>query len=201
MKKIILSLSVLLSVFYAKAQDEVQEKQQEKTEVISLEFDLSVGVQIGLTFEEPIKSRWLPNLKSHGVLKILYSENSLESSAWVNDIKGTGFQGEFGTKTYLSTQDYKGFYYANYLLFGNLEFDDTARYFFGENRRFAGKYRYFSLFSPEIGWKFLLFNQNIALDLHAGVSWLIEFKGKGDVDNKSFDNWVPKLGIALGYRF
>jgi|GEM_PF-5100704 len=122
MKKTILSLSILLSVFYAKAQGEIQEKQQEKTEVISVEFGLSVGMQIGLTFEEPIKATWLPNAKSHGVFKILYTEGYLESSAWINDIKGTGFQGEFGTKTYLSTQDFKGFYYANYLLFGNIEF-------------------------------------------------------------------------------
>jgi len=142
--------------------------------------------------------------KTSDVLKIFLSGTPLDSSDWIDDITGGGVVIEWGGKTYFNNkQEYKGFYYANYVSYGNFKFDDTVYYIDQSkgNRRFVGRYRYLSLFAPEIGYKLLLFDNNLELNLHLGVAWLIEFKGKDDVDNKSFNNWVPRLGVNLGYRF
>ncbi len=98
---------------------------------------------------------------------------------------------------------HKGFYGASYITYGKIEFDEKnilENPISGENTEFYGTYRYFSLFTPEVGYKVLI-AKKIAVNLHVGTSWLIELKGKGDVDNKSFDNWVLNAGLAIGYNF
>jgi len=205
-----LCIGVFLAMFVAKAQETdtvkpVQQLEENVVKILSIEARADVGLQIGIVLETPKKKRPTVSdyFKTDSVLKFFYSEGYLESSSWINDITGKGFASEFGNKTYFNKHEYKGFYSAGYILGGNLEFDGTVRYVdkSKDNRRFVGRYRYFSLFAPEIGYKLLLFDNNLDLDFHLGVAWMIEIKGKGDVDNKSFDNWVPRLGVALGYRF
>jgi len=172
---------VFLAMFVAKAQeiDVTKSNQPKDKSILSIEAKADVGLQIGVVWEEPIVLKYSSNSKTHIVSKFFYSENYLESSSWINDITGKGFQGEFGSKSYFNDHEYKGFYSAGYLLFGNLEFDGTVRYVDSsiENRRFVGKYRYFSFFSPELGYKFLLFDNKLSLDLHIGTAWMIEHKG------------------------
>ena len=145
-----------------------------------------------------------PKLKQSQVFKVFYSTGTLESSSiWIKDVKGKGWGAEIGSKTYFNKNAFKGFYMANYITGGTIEFDKENIYdtsIFGGDGKFYGTYRYLSIFSPEIGYKFLIAN-TVAVNLHIGTSWLIEFKGKGDVDNKSFDNWVPRAWIAIGYNF
>jgi len=200
-----LCIGIFLAMFVAKAQETdtvkpAQQPEENKELILSIEARASVGLEIGIVGEESMASDYF---KKHLVFKVFYSKGYLQSSIWINDIPGEGWVGEFGIKTYFNKHEHKGFYSASYLLYGDLEFDDTVRYLdkFKDDRRFVGKYRYFSFFSPEIGYKFLLFDNRLNLDLYFGVAWMIELKGKGDVDNRSFNNWVPRLGVALGYRF
>ena len=41
----------------------------------------------------------------------------------------------------------------------------------------------------------------INFEASAGFMWKLEINGTEDVDNKSFDNLVPKFGLKLGYIF
>lgn len=203
MKKITL-LAMILFASFANAQEE----ENQKIDVLYLELSGSVGGNIGLTYEYTKKdggnSVLFPSLKESLIIKAFYSVTTLESNNInVKDVDGTGFGFELGSRTYFNKNSHKGFYYGNYLIFGNYEFDENNIYdtsVIGGDGKFYGTYRYFSFFSPEVGFKFLIAN-TIAVDLHLGTAWLIELKGKGDVDNKSFDNWVPRAGIAIGYSF
>lgn len=203
MKRITLLLSTLFAVCFANAQEE-----NPKIDALYLELSGSVGGNIGLTYEYTKKdggnSALFPSLKESLIIKAHYSVSTLESNnIYVKDVDGKGWGAEIGSRMYFNKNDYKGFYFGNYITGGTIEFDENNIYdtsVFGGDGKFYGTYRYISLFSPEIGFKFLIAN-TVAINLHVGTSWLIEFKGKGDVDNKSFDNWVPRAGIAIGYNF
>lgn len=204
MKKITLLAAVLFAGLFANAQEE----ENQRINVLSLELSGSVGGNIGLTYEYTMKDGGkgllFPEMKKSSIVKAYYSATTLESNnIYIKDVDGTGFGFELGSRTYFNKNAHKGFYYANYLVFGNYEFDEENIYDtseFGGDGKFYGKYRYFSFFNPEVGFKFLIAN-TIAIDLHIGAAWLIELKGKGDVDNKNFDNWVPRAGLAVGYSF
>jgi len=196
MNKIILSLSVVFSMFFANAQ-EINTIKPKSPVVLAAEVGSNVGAQFGLTleFESPFfKSLRDPNVvknKEHSVFKLAYKEALLDQNS-IRDIEGKGWSIQYGSKSYFNKHEHKGFYFANYTMYGSIKFDDKG---------FSGTYSYISIFTPELGYKFFLLDDKFTFDLHLGISWMIEFKGKGDVDNKSFDNWVPKLGLALGYRF
>lgn len=64
---------------------------------------------------------------------------------------------------------------------------------------FEGTYSYFSFFTPELGYKFML--GNFAIDPFLGFMWKIEVKAKGDMENSIIDNWTPRLGLKVGYTF
>ncbi len=203
MKRIALLLTTLFAVSFANAQEENKEM-----DVLYAELSGSVGGNIGLTYEYTKKdggsSILFPKLKESLVFKAHYSVTTLENSnPFIKDVDGKGWGVEIGSRTYFNKNDYKGFYFGNYITGGTIEFDEQNIYdtaVFGGDGKFYGTYRYLSFFSPEIGFKFLIAN-TVAINLHVGTSWLIELKGKGDVDNKSFDNWVPRAGIAIGYNF
>jgi len=205
MKKNILSLSILLFVFYAKAQEINNTFKPKSPVVFAAELGSNVGAHFGLTleFENPLfKSLRDPNVvrkKQHSVFKLAYKEALLDNNLFL-DIEGDGFSIQYGSKSYFNKHEYKGFYFADYIMYGSIKFDDTYYLPLFGSLKFNGTYSYFSFFSPEIGYKFFLLDDKFTFDLHLGVSWMIEIKGKGDVDNKHFDNWVPKFGFALGYR-
>jgi len=207
MKTIILFLSLLLSILYTKGQEINTTFNPKSPVVLAVETGTNVDVQFGLTleFENPLfKFLDDPNVvtnKQHSVFKLFLEGATLTNGT--NDIDGFGWSIQYGSKSYFNKEEYKGFYYANYLNYGRIEFDETIHLsgFLGGTTNFKGAYSYFSLFSPEIGYKFLLLDNRFTFDLHVGTAWMLEIKGKGDVDNRSFDNWVFKVGIALGYRF
>jgi len=202
MNKIILSLSVVFSMFFANAQ-EINIMKPKSPVVLAVEFGSNVGAQFGLTleFESPFfKSLRDANVvknKEHSVLKLFIEGATLTNGS--SDIDGNGWSIQYGSKSYFNNNEYKGFYFANYLNYGRIEFDKTI-YLIGSSFGYRGTYSYLSFFSPEIGWKFLLLDDRLTFDLHLGTAWMIEFKGKGDIDNRSFDNWVIRAGLALGYR-
>ncbi|RZJ65961.1 MAG: autotransporter domain-containing protein [Flavobacterium sp.] len=110
-----------------------------------------------------------------------------------DDLDGNGFVVEIGQRTYFMGKN-SGPYLGNYLSYGNIKFDED---FGGEN--FDGTYSYFSLFSPELGYKIKL--GNLAIDPFAGIMWKLEIKGKGFVDNRNVDEWTPRVGLKIGYQF
>ena len=65
----------------------------------------------------------------------------------------------------------------------------------GEN--FEGKYTFWSIFNPNIGYKIQL-TKNLSLDPSVGFNWKWDVRGKGDIDNRHFDNFVFKAGAKLG---
>ena len=97
------------------------------------------------------------------------------------DMDGQGFAIEIGKKSYYSKSDnLTGIYTANYLSYGNINFDENLS--LGE---FDGTYSYFSFFSPELGYKMNF--GGVTIDPFIGIMWKIEVKGKGDIDNRKVD--------------
>lgn len=105
-------------------------------------------------------------------------------------IKPKGWSGAIGSRSYFSkTKMGRGLFYANEIKYSTIKYKDS---------RFSGRYSYFSFFTPELGYKFMFGkNKKFGFEVFGGVEWAIEIKGKGDVDNKYFDNWKPKTGIGL----
>jgi hypothetical protein len=196
MKKIILSIC-LLSGILSLAQNE----EPKEVNVLYADFSFSVGGNTGLTYEYSKNNDQEPKLKKSSIFKVHYISSTLDLNN--KDIDGNGIGAEIGTKTYYNKNEHKGFYGASYITAGSIKFDEKNIFpnaATGASTDFDGTYTYLSLFSPELGYKLLIGNK-VAINLHMGTSWLIEFKGKGDVDNKSFDNWVLNGGFAIGYNF
>lgn len=111
-----------------------------------------------------------------------------------HEIKPEGWSGAIGSRTYFSkTKIGRGLFYANEIKYSTIKYKDS---------RFSGRYSYFSFFTPELGWKVMFGkSKSFGFEVSGGVDWAIEIKGKGDVDNKHFDNWKPKvaLGLSLGF--
>jgi|GEM_PF-439698 len=109
------------------------------------------------------------------------------------DIDGKGFVVELGPRTYFLGRN-SGPYLGNYVSYGRFTFDDD---FGGGND--DGTYSYISLFSPEAGFKAKL--GPVAIDPFIGIMWKIEIKGEGYIDNRNVDEWVPRIGLKIGYEF
>uniref|UniRef100_UPI004049EAAC hypothetical protein n=1 Tax=Flavobacterium sp. TaxID=239 RepID=UPI004049EAAC len=204
MKKILCPLLLLISAI-SFSQEETVPKTDTELNVVSLEFSAGVGANIGVVFESQnssVVNKEKKEKNQSNITKIYYSSVTLtSSSSFVNDIDGTGFGLEYGSRYYFGKKDFQGIYLSSYLIYGRYSFDEAnVSSFGGETIPFKGKYEYFSIFSPEIGYK-LLVSKNFVINLHVGAAWLIETKAQGDVDNQSFDNWAGKFGLALGYSF
>lgn len=201
-----LFLIFLLVGTYVNAQE--QKKDSTNVNVLSAEIAGAVGDNIGLTFEYGLsdKQKILSSskLKSSVIIKFYHTTATLESNnPEFSDVDGNGWGAELGSRTYFRKTNHRGFYYSNYLMSGKLKFEsnnfyDTSEY--GGDGKFYGEYQYLSFFSPELGFKFLI-SKRVAIDFHIGTAWLIEIKGKGDVDNRAFDNWIFKGGLSIGYNF
>lgn len=185
MKKIILLLS--LTSVSAFAQDIKKD-----VVTISANYNWSEPTQYGVSFEftKGMKSQerltsWILNA-SYGQLKL--DEKNFTTT-------GNGFVVDLGTRTYSKKGIREGLYVENFITHGEIKFDDTIN---GE--KFKGKYSYWSIFNPNIGYKIQL-TKNLSIDPSLGFNWKWEVRGQGDVDNKYFDNFVFKAGVKLGYTF
>lgn len=107
------------------------------------------------------------------------------------ETSGSGFVFDFGSRKYLKKDTTDGMYYANYLSYGHIYFDEDE---------FDGEYSYFSFFSPEYGYKWRLKN-NFVIEPFVNAMWKLEIKGKGMIDNKNVDEWAFRAGLRLGYQF
>ena len=107
------------------------------------------------------------------------------------EVVGTGFLLEFGKRNYWGKEKGQGVYMDNSLLHSQVKFSKDG---------FEGKYTYWSIINPELGYKVVI-AKKIVLEAGAGIIWKWEVNTKSDLDNKDFDNLVPKFTIKAGYRF
>lgn len=185
MKKIIYLLAFISMSAFA-------QEEQKGFVTVSANYNWSETTQYGLSFEftKGVKhderlTSWILNT-SYGELQV--NEKFLKTT-------GEGFVVELGTRTYKTKGVREGLYLENFITHGEIKFDDTIN---GE--KFEGKYSYWSIFNPNIGYKIQL-TKNLSLDPSLGFNWKWEVRGQGDVDNKYFDNFVFKAGVKLGYTF
>ena len=180
MNKFILLFGLLSAGAFA------QEKQKEVV-TLSANYSFSEPTQYGISAEFS-KSDY-----NHSViLNVGYGQLDLDEK----DLKATGqgFVVELGNRSYFG-KTREGFYLENFLTHGEVKFDENIA---GE--QFEGKYSYWSIINPNVGYKIQL-TKNLSLDPSVGFNWKWEVKGKGDIDNRYFDNFVFKAGVKLGYTF
>lgn len=185
MKKIVFLLVFMSASVFA---------QEDKKGVVtvSANYNWSEPTQYGLSLEftkgfkdNDRLTSWILNA-GYGQLKL--DEKNLKAT-------GEGFVVELGTRTYKTKGEREGLYVENFITHGQMNFNDNIN---GE--KYEGKYSYWSIFNPNIGFKVQL-TKNLSIDPSIGFNWKWEVRGQGDVDNKNFDNFVFKAGVKLGYTF
>ncbi len=185
MKKIFYALSLISCAAFA------QEKPKDMI-TLSANYTFSEPSQYGLSFEFNKGGSSDDHLKSW-ILNVGYGQLELDEKFLKTT--GEGFVVELGTRSYFKKGIREGFYAENFLTHGQIKFDDQIN---GE--KFEGKYSYWSIFNPNVGYKIQL-TKNLSIDPSVGFNWKWEVKGKNDIDNRYFDNFVFKAGVKLGYTF
>lgn len=185
MKRIIYLFALISTSAFA-------QEQQKDVVTVSANYNFSEPTQYGLSMEFA-KDTKLDERHSSWILNVGYGQLELDE----NNLKttGQGFVVELGTRNYFKKGVRQGFYGENFITHGQIKFDETIN---GQN--FEGKYSYWSIINPNVGYKIQL-TKNLSLDPSVGFNWKWEVKGKGDIDNQYFDNFVFKAGVKLGYTF
>ena len=185
MKKIIFILSLISTSAFA---------QDIKKDIvtISANYNWSEPTQYALSFEFSKGFKADDRLTSW-ILNTSYGQLQLDEKNF--DITGNGFVVDLGVRTYKNKGVREGLYIENFITHGQINFDKTIN-----QEQFKGKYSYWSIFNPNIGYKIQL-TKNLSIDPSLGFNWKWEVRGQGDVDNKYFDNFVFKAGVKLGYTF
>lgn len=131
---------------------------------------------------------------SSKIVNVAYGMMKYDVNAFgIDDIDGQGFVVELGQRTYFLGKN-SGPYLGNFLSYGRISYDDDIP-FLGDD----GTYSYFSFFSPEAGFKIKA--GPVAIDPFVGIMWKLEIKGQGYIDNKNVEEWVPRVGLKIGYEF
>jgi hypothetical protein len=187
MKKIMLSFVFAFVSVFAMAQEE-EKKESTNTSFLSVGLSLkgSTNPSIGV-FVKSNESLFSDKIQKNGFNG--YEFSYIQASPGSSSIIGDGSEVKLFFGKYFKKVATKGFYTGNSLSYTNIKFDEVF---------YEGKYRYFSFFDPTLGVDFIFFKK-LRGDVYFNYQWNIEIKGKGDVDNQSFDNWIPNLGFRLSY--
>ena len=168
------------------------QEQQKDVVTLAANYNFSEPTQYGLSMEfaKGVKAderltSWMLNV---GYGQLEYNNKYLKTT-------GQGFVVELGTRNYLKKGVREGFYGENSITHGQINFNETIN-----GQKFDGKYSYWSIINPNVGYKIQL-TKNLSIDPSVGFNWKWEVRGKGDVDNQYFDNFVFKAGVKLGYTF
>lgn len=169
---------------------------QETTETTDGNYNYMAGggnMGDGLGAYVLFENNWADDKNSTLYLKIASQAKYPNITIGGHEISPEGFSSALGYRSYFSkTKMYRGLFFANEWKYSRVKYKDS---------RFSGRYSYLSFFAPELGWKIMFGKRKkLGLEIAGGVEWAIEIKGKGDVDNKNFDNWKPKASIGLGYQ-
>ena len=178
MKKLLIVLLMLPIMLLAQV--------NEKKHTLSFTANFSEPDTYGIMYE---RNRSSKENKSSTLLFLAAGKLSLDSKT-IN-ATGTGFVFGSGNRQYFKENDRKGFYVDNYFTYGNINFNENF---------YSGTYQYISIVDIDLGYKIKL-AKYFSLEPQLGYVWKIEIKGKGDVDNKSFNNSVAKFGVKIGYNF
>lgn len=185
MKRIIYLLALISTSAFA-------QEQQKDVVTVSANYNFSeptqYGVSLEFTKEARVDERLTSRLFNVSYGQLEYDNKYLKST-------GEGFVIELGSRTYFKKGVREGFYGENFITHGQIKFDEMIN---GEN--FEGKYTFWSIFNPNIGYKIQL-TKNLSLDPSVGFNWKWEVRGKGGIDNRHFDNFVFKAGAKIGYTF
>lgn len=199
MKKLLLVLLFALPSFVF-SQEKEQAKEQAKDfeekvviKEISISFytNLSNPSSFGLSTEGKAKSKFIKNGLSSNVMYFNYASASLDDIGPEESIVGTGLEFGIGERNYFGKNKNTGWYAENFFTYGYVKFNEPF---------FSGKYSYFSPINTDFGYKAKIVKV-INFEVNGGFIWKWEIKGKGDVDNKMFDNLTPKIGLKIGYIF
>lgn len=188
----ILLLSLLFPVLLLAQEQDYQKAKIDKPMTFSAfgnySEPLMAGVSMEFVYAEYKKKRFtaLMTNVSAGMM-------TLESDV-VGDIEGTGIVVELGTRTYYQKGKAEGIYTESFLTYGNINFEEDTPL-----GTFDGRYAYWSLVNGNVGYKITL--GDFCIDPSIGFAWKWEVKGRGDIDNKEFNNLVWRAGLKLGYRF
>jgi len=190
MKKNILTAVLLLSGTVLFAQEGRKDDREGIT--ISANANVSEPSMLGVSIEwEKSKTRHGRN----GSLLLNIAATQLQYDNKVVDVTGNGFAFELGSRNYFKKGTFEGFYTQSFLTYSSTKFNERTPL-----GNFEGKYTYWSLINGDIGYKINI-GKHFSIDPSVGFNWKWEVKGKGDVDNKQFDNFVFRAGIKAGYRF
>jgi len=190
MNKSILSSILLLTSTVLFAQEGGDDNREGIT--ISVNANASEPAMFGVSMEwERSKMKYGRN--SSFLLNI--SATGLQYDNGVVDVTGNGFAFEIGSRNYFKKGSYAGFYTQSFLTYSSTSFNERT-----STGDFNGKYSYWSLINGDLGYKINI-GKHFSIDPSVGFNWKWEVKGKGDVDNKQFDNFVFRAGVKAGYRF
>jgi hypothetical protein len=193
MKRILLLLAVGITS-QGFAQEKVQEPAKEPAKVLEQKHTISVGFRasepdlLAVTLETKNINQTF-GFNSSNIFTAALGAVSVSNG--FETVTGSGFVIEIGSRTFLKKGSWSGFYTQSGLEGGSIKFSETI---------YSGTYKYFSFFNPDLGFKWQV-SKGFSIDPSFGCIWKIEWKGTGDVDNKIFTNFVPKLGLKLGYSF
>ena len=182
MKKIILLLLAIPVLSFSQDKTDFQKKS-----TLSLNVLASDPSQIGITYEglQFIKKERISSL----VINAGLSSTTLDKDGY--SITGNGFAIELGSRTYFSKNKNTGFYRQNFLSHSQNNFSKDG---------FNGKYTYWSLINADFGYKLVVL-KSLSIEGSIGYIWKWEVNTKTDIDNKDFQNFVPRAAIRLGYQF
>jgi len=193
MKRVLfLALLIPAMNFAQETKEEVKTEELKNRFTASASYTFSDPSQFGLSLEYKNKGTEHDRHTSK-ILNISYAQMEYDSN--FGDIDGEGFAIELGSRTYMQKGKWDGFYGENFISYGNVKFDENL----GTLGDFDGTYSYWSIFNPNVGYRFLI--GGLSIDPSIGANWKWEVKGKGDVDNKNVDNFVFRAGIKIGYTF
>lgn len=193
MKRIILLLAVVISSQLS-AQEKAAEPAKEPARVLEQKRTISLGFRASEPnfFGVSLETKNEKLSQGYNTSDIFSAAlGSVTVSTGFQDVIGSGLIVEIGSRLYHKKGSWKGFYTQSGIEGGTIKFSAS---------NYSGKYSYFSFFNPDLGFKWQV-SKGFSIDPSVGCMWKIEFKGTGDVDNKIFTNFVPKVGLKIGYSF
>jgi hypothetical protein len=194
MRRIILLLAVVITST-GFAQEKAAEPAKKEARVLEQKFTVSLVLRVSepdffaVTLETKKEKLSFGGFNKSNILTAALG--SVTVSTGLKDVIGSGFVVEMGSRIYYKKGSWSGFYTQSGIEGGTIKFSDT---------NYTGKYSYFSFFNPDLGFKWQV-SKGFSIDPSIGCMWKIEWKGSGDVDNKIFTNFVPKIGLKIGYSF
>ncbi|MGG7033850.1 MAG: hypothetical protein ACI7YS_01505 [Flavobacterium sp.] len=161
-------------------------KKNEPFKNISVNYSYSDINSVGVSYEIGTIGQKSSFIINAGYTFISFDNNGINHT-------GEGRSFDLGMRFYLSKNSIYDKLYIESLLWSytRLKFSDA---------NYSGVYEYISPFNPNIGYKFKL-GKKFTIDPSVGCTWKIEIMSRGDVDNRSFNNFVGKAGIKVGYQF